>query len=567
MADYTGGFSGAMDQASQARARLANEEYMRTLGMQAIFNMARQMQARRAGGLGFEALAGTMGQMPPPPAGTAAGGPQPPMPGTDSRAQMPPPPPPPAQAMAPTPVSAPMAPPAPRPQPPNNMDGRDMRLQQMRSGIAPGLPSAAVPAPEPVIPPFRPMPQGPAPVAQAGPEAGIPAPPAAAAPVLPAPLEQPKPERTVVSLRDVIQNLNKGQGTPEEKMEALEALRPVLNQQQQAELKLFQVEVSALRAANEAYRREKEIDIKRDDLDRKTRQGDERTAVREREAAVKEARLKGALAGAVGGAGNLKNTEYIYPRKDDGTIDQTQPPIGIRGTTKSGKIVHLDAEGAPTTGAALAGGTANDNKPPKAGAGFKLPAKAMQDIVGREKIMYMFDDLIKRQEAAIKQGKGFGGYVFDKAGDVILKAGRALGEGNPDEINFFADLETIAQPDRHALFGATLTGNELRSWREGWVGKGDNPQVMLDVLKSKRRAYDMMLKATRAGYERFAKGGAVDSSPQVPGEEPLDYRPPAAGGGASKSYPTEAAAQAAERAGTLRKGERVKIGNQNGTWR
>lgn len=142
------------------------------------------------------------------------------------------------------------------------------------------------------------------------------------------------------------------------------------------------------------------------------------------------------------------------------------------------------------------------------GQGRPLPAKAAEDIVGRESIIGLIDNLISQQEKAMRAGKGYGGYGFDGLGNVALKAGRALGE-NPEEVNFFSALETIAQPDRHSLFGATLTGNELNSWRTGWVGTGDNPQTLLNVMKQKRAMYKQMMDSKTNSYKRlgFQTGG------------------------------------------------------------
>jgi len=71
--------------------------------------------------------------------------------------------------------------------------------------------------------------------------------------------------------------------------------------------------------------------------------------------------------GGASGAGSLKAVEYIYPRKADGSIDETKGPIGTRGVNKGGKMIVLDADGNETTLAALAGGTAKEAKDTKVG--------------------------------------------------------------------------------------------------------------------------------------------------------------------------------------------------------
>lgn len=187
-------------------------------------------------------------------------------------------------------------------------------------------------------------------------------------------------------------------------------------------------------------------------------------------------------------------------------------------------------------------------KEEKAGQGRPLPLKAAQDITGRETVINMIDNLIARQEAAVRKGEGFGGYVFDQAGNLVMKAQRAIGS-NPDEVQFFSDLETVAQPARHELFGATLTGGEQQSWRTGWVGAGDNPQTLLNILKSKRAQYQQMLQTTEGAYQRqgFAVGGAGPAK-----QQPAQVQ----------SFKSEADARAAG----VKPGTKVIINGVSGTW-
>lgn len=185
------------------------------------------------------------------------------------------------------------------------------------------------------------------------------------------------------------------------------------------------------------------------------------------------------------------------------TINTTQ---GVMQWTDAGWVPVMGPGGTPAM---------PPSTKPTGDGGRPLPAKAAQDLAGRDNVMLMLDDLIAQQEAAIKKGQGFGGYGFDAMGNAAIKASRATGT-NPDEVNFFAALETVAQPDRHALFGATLTGNELNSWRTGWVGAGDNPQTLLNVLKQKRKMYEQMRSSKTSSYRRM--GFQVDGT-QPPAEQ------------------------------------------------
>lgn len=170
-----------------------------------------------------------------------------------------------------------------------------------------------------------------------------------------------------------------------------------------------------------------------------------------------------------------------------------------------GRIDAMDRATAQRADAVAAKGSTAPQRP--------LPAKAAEDLSGREMVVGLMDDLIKRQEQAIAEGRGFGGYGFDAAGNLIVRGGRALGQNTPEAL-FFSDLETVAQPARHALFGATLTGGEAQSWRTGFVGAGDHPQTLLSVLKQKRDLYARMADAQRNNYRRL--GFAVDGAQPAP---------------------------------------------------
>lgn len=293
MASYEGGFTGAVNAESQRAQQAASAQHLMAMVRAAALAEQTQQRQRAAGGMAFNALSGAMGGGIPPPPGVPGGGPQAPMPGTNSQAQMAPPPvqAPPQQAAAPAPQAAPQqAPPPPL----------------SAGGPAPG---PAMPQP---IPPFRPLPSAPPASAPVGPD-GIPPPPAALAPAMAA----PAPERQVVNLPSIIQALNKGQGTPEEKMEALNALRPVLNEQQTQELKLFQAQTGALKAANEAYRKEMDLMLREAAEDRKGRHGDRRLDINQQNADTRKADAERRL--------NAARQKVIAENGNDGARSELTP--------------------------------------------------------------------------------------------------------------------------------------------------------------------------------------------------------------------------------------------------
>ena len=234
-----------------------------------------------------------------------------------------------------------------------------------------------------------------------------------------------------------------------------------------------------------------------------------------------------ALAGAQNAKGVMQHLESLIKSQQqneavlkrlDFQIQESRrqaAEAAARDATANRRIDVMERQGDARIAAAAAKGT----------QGKVLPAAAAEDISGRVTVIDAIDSLIKRQEEAIKKGAGFGGYGFDMAGNVIMKGKRATGSGNQDEVNFFSDLENVAQPDRHAMFGATLTGNEKDAYRTGWVGAGDDPQVLLNVLKSKRDLYQQMMRSKLETYGRmgYNVGGLLGEGAPAPA--------PAGGGG------------------------------------
>lgn len=187
------------------------------------------------------------------------------------------------------------------------------------------------------------------------------APPPAAAPDQPAP---PADTGKQFDLRALVQGLKSSGVPPDKVMDMIDQLAPVMNAQNKAELESLKVQnkameagIHAYKAITEAYRHSQEVDIKQQAETRKSEQGDRRLDIMKRRAEA-----------AAGGSGNLKGKiEMLYPKGPDGKVDQTKDPIGTRATTKSGKIVYLDADGLQSTAAALAGGTASEDRASRVG--------------------------------------------------------------------------------------------------------------------------------------------------------------------------------------------------------
>lgn len=68
--------------------------------------------------------------------------------------------------------------------------------------------------------------------------------------------------------------------------------------------------------------------------------------------------------------------------------------------------------------------------------------------------------------------------------DLSYEAKRRLGdEEGRKAVQWWSKYERLQAPNRHALFGATLTGNELKNYLSFTAKKSDNPQVVRDMLQ------------------------------------------------------------------------------------
>jgi len=255
---YYGGSFGAGIGAGQEQGQRILQQQMALRQMQdAAVARQRALSARQqAGQVLYDMPMGGGQGIPPPPAGTPAGGPMPPGPGISSQPAGPPPGG--VPGMLPPQMGGPQMPPppggaAPMPPPQIAMQGGmpGGGVQMTGQGGIPNLAQQAgrmATPPQPPIPPFKPMPTAPQP--GAGPAPGIPAPPQAAAAPDAAPAA---PQGQQFNLPALIKQL-KSSGVPSDKvMDMLDELTPVMNAQNKQELEYFKANNQALKAANDLY--------------------------------------------------------------------------------------------------------------------------------------------------------------------------------------------------------------------------------------------------------------------------------------------------------------------------
>jgi hypothetical protein len=144
-----------------------------------------------------------------------------------------------------------------------------------------------------------------------------------------------------------------------------------------------------------------------------------------------------------------------------------------------------------------------DNKPVK--------EKEAQQIEGLTSLSQELKQLEKefKDEYAGLGLLGFGA-------EASMEAKRRLGtEEGAKAVQWWAKYERLQAPNRHALFGATLTGNELKSYQGFTAKKSDNPNIVRNMLLDQADYSD----ATARGRVRALE----DSGYKVPEMRPRSF--------------------------------------------
>lgn len=93
----------------------------------------------------------------------------------------------------------------------------------------------------------------------------------------------------------------------------------------------------------------------------------------------------------------------------------------------------------------------------------------------------------------------FANFGADVVGDAAAKF-QARFASNPEMANWWRRYENVALPERHSMFGATLTGNEAKSWRKASIGAGSSTAEILSWIGDKEKTLTNKL----ADYEMTA---------------------------------------------------------------
>lgn len=135
-------------------------------------------------------------------------------------------------------------------------------------------------------------------------------------------------------------------------------------------------------------------------------------------------------------------------------------------------------------------------------SGKTLSDKQSKEIEGLDSLSNGLEQLKKdfKPEFASLGVLGFGA-------DMEFEARRRLGDKKGQEaISWWSRYERLQAPNRHALFGATLTGNELRNYQLFTAKKSDSPETVKTYLEdqinySKSIGQNKKLVYEAAGYK------------------------------------------------------------------
>jgi len=135
-----------------------------------------------------------------------------------------------------------------------------------------------------------------------------------------------------------------------------------------------------------------------------------------------------------------------------------------------------------------------DNKPIK-----EKEAQQIEGLTSLSKELRQLEKEFKPEYASLGL-LGFGA-------DLSMEAKRRLGnEEGAKAVQWWSKYERLQAPNRHALFGATLTGNELKNYQSFTAKKSDDPTIVRNMLLdqadySDATAQGRMSALERAGYK------------------------------------------------------------------
>jgi hypothetical protein len=194
-------------------------------------------------------------------------------------------------------------------------------------------------------------------------------------------------------------------------------------------------------------------------------------------------------------------------------------------TGSDGTVYSVDAD-ANATPVMTAGGEAIKKQVKSVGGakekeGKTLTSKQAQEIEGLDSIQIGLNQLLKdfKPEFASFGVLGFGA-------DLAFEAKRRLGDEKAQEvISWWSRYERFQAPNRHALFGATLTGNELKNYQSFTAKKSDSADTVKTLLKDQLNYSRSIGENKKLSYE--------GAGYKVPDKQPRNFIESFSGGDTS----------------------------------
>lgn len=104
----------------------------------------------------------------------------------------------------------------------------------------------------------------------------------------------------------------------------------------------------------------------------------------------------------------------------------------------------------------------------------------------------------------------YANFKADAIGDIASKF-KSRFQDDPGMAEWWRRYENVALPERHSMFGATLTGPERESWRKASIGAGSSTKEVDSWIADKERVLTTKLKK----YERAAPASPAASPPAL----------------------------------------------------
>jgi hypothetical protein len=178
------------------------------------------------------------------------------------------------------------------------------------------------------------------------------------------------------------------------------------------------------------------------------------------------------------------------------------------------------------------------------GAGKPLPAKELSAVEGLSSL----SDSLKKLEADFKPEFASMG-VLGFGAEMQLEATRRLGGKKAQEaISWWSRYNRLQAPNRHALFGATLTGNELKNYQSFTAKPSDSAETVKTMLRDQADYSEATSRQKAMQYE--------SAGYRVPQLRQVNFEQTYSGGGQAP------AAQPQQGGGRYQMGQVITKGNK-----